>query len=403
MMRRLWPRWETPEEEGLYTVFEMPMPPEQILYSSSLSTNPKNLNSILSGGKASDSGDEIQLLLGVIAAPLVSHPIFSPRSATKIINVYPFVSTRPVFLRLSKKQVLIYLVKDVFLQEMSMAQYIVQQYIAAAGGDDALNSIASIYAMGKVKMAAAEYTFCGGEDAAGSEKRLRKKRVKNDGEIGGFVLWEKRPNLWSLEMLVSGCKIAAGSDGKVVWRQTPWHRSHASRGPPRPLRRTLQGLNPMSTAALFSKSTCSGETSANGEDCFVLKTETEAAVLNARSTRKLEIVNHTVRGYFSQRTGLLVRLRDTQIMKIRSPGNNDVTWETSMTSTIADYRPLNGVNVAYGGRTVVSLCRIGGNSRGRRAVTAMEEVWSIEEVDVNVKGLSVDFFLPPADLNNREE
>ncbi|VFQ80411.1 unnamed protein product [Cuscuta campestris] len=376
MMRRLWPRWETPEEEGLYTVFEMPIPPEQIFYSS-LPTNHKNVNSIISGEKASDSGDEIQLLLGVIAAPLISHPIFSPRSATKIINVYPF--------------------------EMSMAQYIVQQYIAAAGGDDALNSIASIYAMGKVKMAAAEYTFCEGEDAAGSEKRLRKTRVKNDGGIGGFVVWEKRPNLWSLEMLVSGCKIAAGSDGKVVWRQTPWDRSHASRGPPRPLRRTLQGLNPMSTAALFSKSTCSGETSANGEDCFVLKIETEDAVLKARSTHKLEIVNHTVRGYFSQRTGLLVRLRDTQTMRIRSPGNDDVAWETSMTSTIGDYRPFNGVNFAYGGRTVVSLCRIGGNSRGRRAVTAMEEVWSIEEVDFNVKGLSVDFFLPPADLNNREE
>lgn len=32
----------------------------------------------------------------------------------------------------------------------------------------------------------------------------------------------------------------------------------------------------------------------------------------------------------------------------------------------------------------------------------MEEVWSIEEVDFNVKGLSTDCFLPPADMEKEE-
>lgn len=121
------------------------------------------------------------------------------------------------------------------LQESSMAKYIVQQYIAAAGGEHALNAIDSMYAMGKVNMSASEF-------AAGESNRVRK--VKNtkqgDGEVGGFVLWQKRPDLWSLELMVSGCKISAGSDGKVAWRETPWQNSHSSRGPPRPLRRSLQ-------------------------------------------------------------------------------------------------------------------------------------------------------------------
>ena len=33
----------------------------------------------------------------------------------------------------------------------------------------------------------------------------------------------------------------------------------------------------------------------------------------------------------------------------------------------------------------------------------MEEVWEIEEVDFNIKGLSIDCFLPPGDLKKEEE
>lgn len=119
-----------------------------------------------------------------------------------------------------------------------MAKYIVQQYIAAAGGETALKSIDSMYAMGKVRMAASEFSA---GDACKNNKGAKVKGVRHGaGEMGGFVLWQKRPELWSLELVVSGCKISAGSDGVVAWRQTPWHHSHASRGPPRPLRRTLQ-------------------------------------------------------------------------------------------------------------------------------------------------------------------
>jgi hypothetical protein len=125
------------------------------------------------------------------------------------------------------------------VQEASMAKYIVQQYIAAVGGERALNSVDSMYAMGKVKMVASE--FCAGEGSLNNNKTLKVKNQKHGGgEMGGFVLWKKRPDLWCLELVVSGCKISAGSDGKVAWRQTPWHHSHASRGPPRPLRRFLQ-------------------------------------------------------------------------------------------------------------------------------------------------------------------
>lgn len=119
-----------------------------------------------------------------------------------------------------------------------------QQYIAASGGEWALNKVKSMYAMGKVKMTAAELNSNDADGCHGSGHRGGKKGSKGaGGEIGGFVLWQKKPELWCLELVVSGCKISAGSDGKVAWRQTPWHQSHASRGPPRPLRRSLQVRN----------------------------------------------------------------------------------------------------------------------------------------------------------------
>ena len=67
----------------------------------------------------------------------------------------------------------------------------------------------------------------------------------NGGEVaGGFVVWQKMPEMWCLEMVVAGgTKMSAGSDGKVAWRQTPWQQAHASRGPPRPLRRCVQVPN----------------------------------------------------------------------------------------------------------------------------------------------------------------
>ena len=132
------------------------------------------------------------------------------------------------------------------MQESSTAKYIVQQYIAASGGEWALNKVTSMYAMGKVKMTAAELN---GNDADGHHgvsggHRSGKKGGKGGGggEIGGFVLWQKKPELWCLELVVSGCKISAGSDGKVAWRQTPSQQAHASRGPSRPIRRCVQVL-----------------------------------------------------------------------------------------------------------------------------------------------------------------
>ncbi|XP_068635966.1 uncharacterized protein [Aristolochia californica] len=383
-MRKLCPNFD--REDGLETVLEVPIPEE--VFTTYNGNNNKGRSwqnmkkwmrchverssppsSILGGRQA-----ELQLLLGVVGAPLIPLPICGDHYLNRNIKDHPI--------------------------EASMAKYIVQQYVAATGGEKVLSSINSMYAMGKVTMSASEFESGGGPQNS-KNKTMKVKRCQNS-EVGGFVLWQKRPNLWCLELVVSGSKISAGSDGKVAWRQTPWHQSHASRGPPRPLRRSLQGLDPRSTANLFSNAICIGEKTINDEDCFLLKLDAEPSALKARSGNNVEIIRHTVWGFFSQRTGLLVQFEDSHLLRIKALVGDSVYWETTMASLIEDYKLVDGVNVAHSGTTTVSLFRFGDNSESHTR-TSMEETWTIEEVDFNIWGLSMDCFLPPGDLKKELE
>lgn len=74
-----------------------------------------------------------------------------------------------------------------------------------------------------------------------------------------------------------------------------------------------------------------------------------------------------------------------------------------MESLIQDYRTIDGVNIAHAGKTSVSLFRFGENFEVSHSKTQMEEVWTIEEVDFNIKGLSMDCFLPPGDLKKEDD
>ncbi|KAK4759999.1 hypothetical protein SAY87_023130 [Trapa incisa] len=390
-MRKLCPNYD--REDGLETVLEVPIPEETFAATSnryisrswqsmkawmtrpSYDKSQPSLATLLGSGSR---GAEVQLLFGVIGAPLIPLPITKlPQShiGRTIKNNYPI--------------------------EASMAKYIVQQYTAASGGETALNSKDSMYALGKVRMMASG--FSSGEDTLPRSKSKAKDLKHGGGEMGGFVLWQKQPELWCLELVVSGYKISAGSDGKVAWRQTPWQHSLASRGPPRPLRRLIQGLDPRSTASLFTDAVCIGEKTINNEDCFVLKLETDSTTLKARSGSNVEMIRHTIWGCFSQRTGLLVQLQDSHLLRMTATDDRSIFWETTMESLIKDYRTIDGVNIAHAGRTVVSLARYG-ESKAPEATsrTRMEEAWNIEEVEFNIKGLTMDCFLPPADLKEDE-
>ncbi|KAL9231422.1 hypothetical protein vseg_006654 [Gypsophila vaccaria] len=365
-------------EIGLETIFEVPIPEEMSKKKFPKFKLWKKLNPNCNPND--DRNSQIQVLLGVIGAPLIHLPVYSDNNSNKSSKNCPI--------------------------ESSTAKYIISQYIAAVGGAHAVNSVDSMYAMGKVKMMASEFNSDGvlsvNRQKRENQKKIKVKGMKHGAEVGGFVLWSKWPELWCLELVVSGTKIIAGCDGKVAWRQTPWNNSHASRGPPRPLRRSLLGLDPRLTANLFTNAICMGEKTVNGEDCFVLKLEASLKTLESRSSIDIEIIRHTISGYFSQRTGLLVQLDDSQLFGIKTCKNNCIIWESTMESSIQDYRTIDGINIAHSGKTCASFSKHGEKTE-THSKTRLVEIWSIEEVDFNIKGLTMECFLPPANLTTRNE
>lgn len=140
----------------------------------------------------------------------------------------------------------------------------------------------------------------------------------------------------------------------------------------------------------------------NNEECFILKLEADSNTLQTRSSSNVEIIRHTVWGYFSQRTGLLVQLEDSHLLKLKTTASDAIFWETNMESLIQDYKNVDGINIAHAGKTWVTLSRFGEGPESH-SKTRVKEVWKIEEVDFNIKGLSIDCFLPPSDLKKEEE
>ncbi|CAA0807449.1 Protein of unknown function (DUF620 [Striga hermonthica] len=327
-----------------------------------LTRNPSVAVNESGGGKRSD----LRLLLGVMGAPLA--PVH--------------VTTTDPLPHLS--------IKDTPI-ETSSAQYILQQYTAASGGQKVQNSIKNAYAMGKLKMVASEFET--------ATKVVKNRNPARAAESGGFILWQMNPDMWYVELAVGGSKVHAGCNGKLVWRHTPWLGAHAAKGPVRPLRRALQGLDPRTTASMFADSICIGEKTINGEDCFILKLAADPQTLKARSEGPAEIIRHVLFGYFSQKTGLLVHMEDSHLTRIQSNGGEAVYWETTINSFLEDYRPVEGVMIAHSGRSVVTLFRFGEMAMSHTK-TRMEEAWTIEEVAFNVPGLSMDCFIPPADLRS---
>ncbi|KAG5613010.1 hypothetical protein H5410_024291 [Solanum commersonii] len=275
------------------------------------------------------------------------------------------------------------------IKETSSAQYILQQYTAASGGQKLQNTMYNAYAMGKVRMMAS--------DIETATKVIKNRNSSKTAESGGFVLWQMNPDMWYVELALGSSKVHAGCNGKLVWRHTPWLGAHAAKGPVRPLRRALQGLDPRTTANMFASAKCTGEKKINGEDCFILKLCADPHTLKARSEGPAEIIRHVLFGYFSQKTGLLVHLEDSHLTRIQTNGGDAVYWETTINSFLDDYRPVEGIMIAHSGRSVVTLFRFGETAMSHTK-TRMEEAWTIEEVAFNVPGLSEECFIPPAEL-----
>lgn len=116
-----------------------------------------------------------------------------------------------------------------------------------------------------------------------------------------------------------------------------------------------------------------------------------------RNEGPAEVIRHVLYGYFSQRSGLLIYMEDSHLTRVHSAENDTVYWETTIGSSIGDYRDVDGVLIAHQGRTVATVFRFGETSM-EHTRTRMEEIWRINDVVFDVPGLSGDSFIPPADI-----
>ncbi|KAL4200911.1 hypothetical protein AMTRI_Chr02g256010 [Amborella trichopoda] len=310
---------------------------------------------------------DLKLLLGVLGCPL------APVAVTN--EPIPHIS-----------------IKDTPI-ETSSAHYIIQQYIAATGCSKLRRGIKNMYTTGSLTMTCSETETGGGKTG----------RVRNNGgsiERGCFVLWQMKNStndMWSVELAVGGMKLLAGSNGKVVWRHTPWLGTHAAKGSPRPLRRVIQGLDPRTTASMFAHAQCMGEKRAGEEDCFVLKVAADRRTVVERSEGPAEVIRHALYAYFSQRSGLLIQVEDSHLTRVQATPSDTLYWETTISTTIGDYREVDGVLIAHSGRSTATIFRFGDDS-SRQGRSKMEEWWRIEDVVFNVPGVCVDSFIPPSDV-----
>ncbi|CAI9116725.1 OLC1v1017954C1 [Oldenlandia corymbosa var. corymbosa] len=368
-MRKLCPNLD--KEDALDTVLEVPIPEEMFTNMGGTAAHRwQNMHSLMRAQRlekqptTTSRTDQFILLLKLVGSPFI-----------------PFQAQLDHAITLP--------IRDGTI-EASTAKYIVQQYIAATGGQAALNWINSMYAVGQVSMITSDMP----------ENGQITTNSRRSSEVGGFVLWQKNPDLWYLELAVSGYNISSGSDGKVAWSQSS-SSSVVSKGPPRPLRRFFQGLDPRSTANLFLNAVCIGEKKIKDDDCFTLKLETSPEILKAQSTANTEIVHHTIWGNFCQRTGLLIQFEDTKLVRMKAAkGDDNVFYETSMESFLEDYRINDGINIAHSGRTISSIYRYGSKLSRKWKI---EETWKIEEIDFNINGLSMDCFLPPSEARKEHD
>lgn len=373
-------------------------------------------SSVYPANIATAKRQDLRLLLGVLACPLGPIPLPINNDSSNNDDCDHHSTTGPI-LHPHKPTI----IKDIPL-ETSTAHYIIQQYLAATGCSKQQQQQQkvpkNVYTAGTVKMMCFPTEISAGA-GGGSVKTLG---TRSGGEKGCFVLWQMSPGMWSLELVVGGNKVLAGSDSKIVWRHTPWLGTHAAKGPQRPLRRIIQGLDPRSTASLFAgKARCLGEKRIGDEDCFVLKVAADRATVMERNEGPAEVIRHVLYGYFSQKSGLLIYLEDSHLTRVLvqqqqpeeeeedhqpgcgSPQNGSdhlsaaVYWETTIGSSMGDYKDVDGLLIAHQGRTVATVFRFGDVST-QHCRTTMEETWTIHDVVFDVPGLSPDSFIPPADV-----
>lgn len=235
---------------------------------------------------------------------------------------------------------------------------------------------------------------------------IRTSRAESKGR---FQLWQMPPNAWHMEVAFGETKIRATCDGELVWRSCSWTNSSTAKGPVRPLRRVLEGLDPPTVADVFASGEYQGDESLDGEECMCIKVMANPLALMSMSTGGgspgggrpsdiCDVLSYEVEGFFSKSSGLMIGLRDHHLTKTKTSSNTTIYWERVMVTRTADFQAIeNGMVIPRRGRSVLSLAKRCDDDSSATLRAWVREQWTIDAVHHDTSA-SQAFLARPADL-----
>lgn len=336
---------------------------------------------LMRSGKMKDSESkmreaEVKFLLLSLAAPLASIPkqVSLPRPTTPELT-----------------------------QGQRTTREVIKRYIAATGGYSLHHDPQSTCVAGHLTMWVSELI-------SGGRKLHSLAFPAPDAPRGRFTLWQSPPGSWYVEVALADGSVITACDGAMVWRHN-WAGYHEARGPIRPLRRALEGLDPPTVADVFSSGEFNGEEVVDGEECVCIKIMANPLALmamssgpsgvgNERLTENMcDVLVFQLEGFFSKQSGLLIGIRDHQLTKSKTPDGEIIYWERIMLTRMEDFRLVEGgALIAHKARSMLLLCKECDNDEASSMQACVREMWTVDEVLHNRSNRQPTSFAPPPEL-----
>ncbi|CAI7875144.1 unnamed protein product, partial [Closterium sp. NIES-54] len=202
-------------------------------------------------------------------------------------------------------------------QNQRTTRDVLKKYIAASGGYNSHMAQQGSVISGHVTIWASEVVM---GDKTVYAAPIAGGRGGADVAKGTFRVVQMPPNMWHVAVAMGDTRIDATCDGELVWRRSSWGPSTTAKGPVRPLRHLLAGLDPPTVADVFASGEYQGDEGIEGDECMCVKVMANPLALMSMSTGGgnvggkqqdvCDVLAYQVEGFFSKASGLLIGLCD---------------------------------------------------------------------------------------------
>ncbi|CAI6000067.1 unnamed protein product [Closterium sp. NIES-64] len=290
-------------------------------------------------------------------------------------------------------------------QNQRTTRDVLKKYIAASGGYNSHMAQQGSVISGHVTIWASEVVM---GDKTVYAAPTAGARGGADVAKGTFRVVQMPPNMWHVAVAMGDTRIDATCDGELVWRRSSWGPSTTAKGPVRPLRHLLAGLDPPTVADVFASGEYQGDEGIEGDECMCVKVMANPLALMSMSTGGgnvggkqqdvCDVLAYQVEGFFSKASGLLIGLRDHHLTKTKTASNSTIYWERVMVTRVGDFQPMEGgMIIPHSGRSVLSLAKRCDDDTSGTIRAWVREEWGVDSVTQDAMAMQ-GLLARPADL-----